>query len=95
MTGLTLLGNNFQNWITDGGPFSGFPGIAPIWLGVASQNNTVIGGSNSTNVFDEGANNTLTGVNNMGMNIGQEIHDAMLQEMEAKRFRLEIEAAFP
>jgi hypothetical protein len=92
VTGLTLLGNNFENWITK--PFFDIDGIAPIWLGTWTQGNTVIGGDNGTNVLDEGVDNTITGVNNMGTNIGQDIRDAMFQKIEAKRVQMELEAAF-
>jgi hypothetical protein len=92
VTGLTLLGNNFDNWITK--PYFDIDSIAPIWLGPWTQGNTVVGGDNSTGVLDEGVDNTITGVNNMGTNLGQDIRDAMIQKMEAKRIQMELEAAF-
>lgn len=54
--GWLILGNDFQNLSA---------GVAPIWLGRTSKNCTVVGGSNKTNVYNQGVGNTLTGVNNM------------------------------
>jgi hypothetical protein len=70
----TLLGNNLQNLDAY---------IAPIWLGPGTSNCTVVGGSNKTNVLDQGIDNILVGVNNMqGNPLGPEIQDAMQQKME-------------
>jgi hypothetical protein len=58
-----MLGNNVQD-ITDIG----------IYLGPDVEGCTVVGGGNNvTNVVDEGTNNILTGVNNMGLGIGPDI----------------------
>jgi hypothetical protein len=44
---------------------------------------TVVGGNNKTNVYDEGVNNTLAGVNNMqGNPPGPAIKAAMQRKME-------------
>lgn len=52
-------------------------GVAQIWLGPFASYNTVIGGSTKTNVFDQGTNNTLVGVNNMrGNSPGPTLHEA-------------------
>jgi hypothetical protein len=57
-----LIGNNVQN-VTDIG----------IYLGAYTNGCTVVGGSNTTNVLDEGTGNILVGVNNMGAGIGPTI----------------------
>ena len=73
-----LLGNNLNGLISD----SSNPDlIAPIWLNEAS-NCTVVGGNNIANVLDMGTNNILTGVNNMHVNIGQNVKDAMNRRRE-------------
>jgi hypothetical protein len=90
VTGMTMLGNNFQNWTTE--PYFDVDGIAAIWLGTETRGNTIIGGSNKTNVLDEGVDNIITGVNNMGTNLGQDIREAMLLEKEAKSSLTELEA---
>jgi len=61
-----LQGNNVQN-VTDTG----------IYLGEGIRGCTVVGGSNKTNVFDEGTNNVLVGVNNMGSGVGPDIQTLM------------------
>lgn len=61
-----ILGNNVQN-VTEIG----------VYLGPDIKGCTVVGGSNKTNVFDEGSNNILVGVNNMGTGIGPTIHHFM------------------
>jgi hypothetical protein len=72
--GCTLLGNNVQNLDAY---------IAPIWLGPGTSNCKVVGGSNKTNVWDQGFDNILVGVNNMqGNPLGPEIQEAMQQKME-------------
>jgi hypothetical protein len=57
-----LIGNNVQN-VTDIG----------IYLGPFTTGCTVVGGSNKTNVLDEGTGNILVGVNNMGSGVGPNI----------------------
>lgn len=54
-----ILGNNTQNV-----EFTG------VYLGPGTSRCTVVGGSNKTNVFDEGHDNVLVGVNNMGTGVG-------------------------
>ena len=50
---------------------------APIWLGEGTSNYIVIGGSNKTNVWDQGTNNTLTGVTKIqGNDLGQQVQEA-------------------
>jgi len=61
-----LQGNNVQN-VTDTG----------IYLGEGIRGCTVVGGSNKTNVFDDGTNNVLVGVNNMGSGVGPDIQTLM------------------
>jgi hypothetical protein len=61
-----LIGNNVQH-VTDLG----------IYLGPNITGCTVVGGRNKTNVFDEGINNILTGVNNMGTGVGPTIKPFM------------------
>ena len=62
-----MIGNNVQD-VTDIG----------IYLGPDVEGCMVVGGgNNTTNVVDEGTNNTLTGVNNMGVGIGPEISQFM------------------
>jgi hypothetical protein len=64
-----LLGNNVQNEEEVG-----------IYLGPGIHGCTVVGGSNKTNVWDDGYDNILVGVNNMGAGVGPTIHD-ILKEM--------------
>jgi hypothetical protein len=73
--GWMLQGNNVDN-------VSAF--VAPIWLGFTSSNSTVVGSDAETNVLDEGTNNILVGVNNMGAGkeLGQDLKDAMEQKRE-------------
>ena len=48
-----------------------------------TMNSTVVGFGNKTNVYDEGVNNTLVGVNSMnGTPPGPAIPDAMKRKME-------------
>jgi hypothetical protein len=80
---LTLLGNNVQGWDTVASGF--LPSIAPIWLGWATSDSTVIG--NGKNVADYGTNNTVTGMNNMGPvvppdTLGQDISATLKQRRE-------------
>lgn len=72
-----LKGNNVNQIVAD---------VAPIWLGIGTSNFTVVGGTNRTNVFDEGTGNVLTGVNNMQGNApGQTIKDAMSRKADIMR----------
>jgi hypothetical protein len=48
----SLIGNNLQNWVNTGENPWGFT-AAPIWLGSYITNSTVVGGTNSINIFDE------------------------------------------
>jgi hypothetical protein len=69
-----IKGNNVQNVEAQ---------VAPIWLGSGTSNFIVIGGSNKTNVFDEGIGNILTGVDFLhGNPLGPEIKDAMARRSE-------------
>ena len=73
-SGWTIIGNNVQDLEAS---------VASIWLGEATSNCTVIGGSNKTNVLDEGTDNIITGVNNMqGNPPGPEIQEAMKRKVE-------------
>ena len=93
VSGMTLVGNNVENWVTDAA--QGVGGIAPIWLRWQSSNNTVVGGSNKTNVVDDGVDNVLIGVNNMGnSNLGQDIKDAMMAALEVKRGAMASDRSF-
>jgi hypothetical protein len=64
-----LLGNNVQGAVELG-----------IYLTAGVHGCTVVGGSNKTNVWDEGYDNILVGVNNMGTGIGPTIRE-MLRRM--------------
>jgi len=72
-SGCLLQGNNLNNFDAM---------LAPIYLGSGTSNCTVIGGNNKVNVFDEGTENILTGVNNQGMNIGLSLSDALERKRE-------------
>ena len=63
-SGCLLLGNNLNGFAAE---------LAPIYLGPGTSGCTVVGGNHLENVFDEGADNILTGVNNMGVGIGPDI----------------------
>lgn len=58
-----VLGNNLQQAAGAG-----------IYLGPATKGCTVVGGGGNTNVVDEGTDNVLVGVNNMGAGVGPAIH---------------------
>jgi hypothetical protein len=74
VSGCTLLGNNVQNLDAY---------IAPIWLGPGTSNCTVLGGNNKSNVWDQGIDNILVGVNSMqGNPPGPEIREALQRKME-------------
>ena len=61
--------------------------LAKIWLDPGTSNYTVIGGGpNKTNVYDEGTNNILTGVNNMkGNSPSPAIKEAMARKLETMK----------
>ncbi len=74
VSGWTILGNNVQNVDAY---------VAPMWLGHGTSGCTVVGGNNETNVFDEGTDNILVGVNNMqGNPPGPEIKEALERKRE-------------
>ena len=74
---LMVKANNVENWETTDDQY-GFPAIAPIRLGSGTSGYTVLGGDCSVNVFDEGVDNTLVGVNNVpGNSLGFDISNAM------------------
>lgn len=74
VSGWTILGNNVQNVDAD---------VAPIWLGPGTSNCTVVGGSSESNVWDQGTDNILVGVNNMqGNPPGPEIKEALEKKLE-------------
>ncbi len=76
-----IKGNNLQQ-------------LQPLWVPVAllgvnsgfpfdTSDCTVVGGNNKTNVYDEGTNDIVVGVNNMNGNPpGPAIRDAMKRKME-------------
>ncbi|MHA1908657.1 MAG: right-handed parallel beta-helix repeat-containing protein [Candidatus Thorarchaeota archaeon] len=72
----TILGNNVQN--VGDSPYWGWS--AGIWLGIGSYYCTVVG--SKMMAFDEGFENTIVGVNNMGYPPGQDIADALEQKHE-------------
>jgi hypothetical protein len=76
-SGWMITGNNLQN--------ASVEFTTQILFGGTSSNNTVVGGSNKTNVLDNGTDNVLTGVNNMGGGIGQHVKDAMQRKRDALR----------
>lgn len=72
--GCLLKGNNVQNFNAS---------LAQIILGPRTSNYTVIGGSNKCNVIDNGTDNIIVGVNNMGyMELGQDIKEAIEKKKE-------------
>lgn len=76
-------GPGHDNWVMQGNNFDNFnANIASIWLGPDSNNCTVVGGDNTVNVFDQGTNNILTGVNNQGNPPGPEIMAALLAKRD-------------
>jgi hypothetical protein len=73
-SGWVIKGNNVQGVNAE---------VAPIWLGPSTRNFLVVGGSNKTNVFDEGTGNTLTGVSIVkGSPLGPQIQEAMIRKHE-------------
>ena len=89
---VTLLGNNFQQWRLESS--LGVEPVAPIWLGPNTHNNTLVGGPNGQNVADEGVDNVLIGVNNMGANIGQDIREAIRRRTDEKFIQMELYTEF-
>ncbi len=74
-----LLGNNVENFTA---------AVAPIWLLEGTSSCTTVGGKNKANVFDQGTDNILVGVNNMfGNDPGQEIKEAMKRKLELLKFK--------
>ena len=72
-TNWLILGNNVQDVDAR---------VTPIWLGLGSSGCTVMGGSTTTNVWNQGTNNIIVGVNNMqGNPPGPEIKEAMEQKL--------------
>ena len=80
-----IWGDETTNWFMQGNNVQNIDALAaPIWLGEATSYCTVIGGSNKTNVFDQGTNNILTGVTKIqGNDLGQESQEAheLMQEI--------------
>ena len=80
-----IWGDETTNWFMQGNNVQNVDALAaPIWLGEATSYCTVIGGSNKTNVFDQGTNNILTGVTKIqGNDLGQESQEAheLMQEL--------------
>jgi hypothetical protein len=77
-------GDPCTDWVIKGNNVQGVNAqVAPIWLCPSTSNFLVVGGSNKTNVLNEGTENILTGVNNMhGNPPGPEIRDAMMRKLE-------------
>jgi len=74
---LSIVGNNLLGTTA---------GVAPVWLGPFTSNSLVVGGPNTSNVFDEGIGNIVTGVNNMNGNPpGPELQESIKQLLENKK----------
>jgi hypothetical protein len=74
VNGWVIKGNNVQGMDAE---------LARIWLGPGTSNCIVAGGSNETNVLDEGNGNILIGVTRLsGINPGQNISEAMHKKFE-------------
>jgi hypothetical protein len=72
--GWIIQGNNFQTL---------YAYFVSIYLGPGTSNWAVIGGSTKTNVYDEGTDNLIVGVNNMsGNSPGQTLADALAEKMD-------------
>jgi hypothetical protein len=73
-----------SGWVIKGNNVQGVNAQeAPIWLGPSTTNFLVAGGSNKTNVLDQGTGNILTGVNIVrGSTPGMVIPDAMRKKYE-------------
>jgi len=83
-------GDNTDRWFMQGNNVQNFTALAaPVWLGPGTSNYTVIGGSNKTNVFDQGVNNVLTGVSSIhGNDLGKQVKEAQALRQEImKQFR--------
>ena len=68
----TISGNNFGNLDAE---------VAQVWLGPFSDHCTVVGGAKDM-VWDQGTDNLLVGVNNMGsgVSVGDSVSDAMAKK---------------
>ena len=72
-----VKGNNVNGLTADWVPIALWTTVGP------TTDSTVVGSGKKTNVYDEGINNTLVGVNNMNGNPpGPAIRDAMKRKME-------------
>jgi hypothetical protein len=73
-----INGDETTNWFMQGNNVQNAEALAaPVWLGEGTSYYTVIGGSNKTKVWDEGTNNTLTGVTEIqGYELGQQAQEA-------------------
>ena len=73
-----------SGWLIKGNNVQGVNAqVAPIWLGPGTSNFLVVGGSNKTNVLDEGTGNILTGVSLVkGSPLGPQIQEAMMRKHE-------------
>jgi hypothetical protein len=73
-----INGDETINWFMQANNVQNVEAMAaPIWLGEGTSYYVVIGGPNRTNVWDEGTNNTLTGVTEIqGNPLGQESQEA-------------------
>jgi hypothetical protein len=73
-----INGDATTNWFMQANNVQNIEALAaPIWLGEGTSFYNVIGGPNTTNVWDEGTNNTLTGVTKIqGNGLGQEAQEA-------------------
>lgn len=80
-------GTPANGWLLQGNNLNTFDAeLAPIYLGPDTSNCTVVGGNTPGNVFDEGTNNIIVGVNNQGGNPpGLTLRDALEQKREAIR----------
>jgi hypothetical protein len=78
-------GTPANGWLLQGNNLNTFDAeFAQIYLGTGTSNCTVVGGNTRGNVFDEGINNILVGVNNQGGNPpGPTLRDALEQKREA------------
>jgi len=74
-----VKGNNIEEVTADVAPI----GLMLLWDEFLPNDCTVVGSGTKTNLYDEGVNNTLVGVNNMqGNPPGPAIRDAMKRKME-------------
>lgn len=79
------FGTPATDWLLQGNNLSTFVAeLASIYLGPGTGNCTVVGGNTRENVFDEGTDNILVGVNNQrGNPPGPALRDALAQKREA------------